>query len=56
MASFLLISIWLAVGVTSVRDFCILLAKSKLLPDEVEGVHRRWKEDTKGDDGRSTVP
>ncbi|MBA4187592.1 MAG: hypothetical protein C0467_06190 [Planctomycetaceae bacterium] len=41
----------MATPITSVRDFCMLLAKSKLLPaDEVEGVHRRWREETNGND------
>jgi len=41
----------MATPIASVRDFCVLLAKSRLLPaDEVEGVHRRWREETRGDD------
>ena len=36
---------------TSVRDYCTLLGKSKLLPaDEVESLHRRWKDETRGAD------
>jgi serine/threonine protein kinase len=37
---------------TSVRDFCTLLAKSKLLPaEEIEVLHKRWKDETRaGDD------
>ena len=41
----------MASPITSVRDFCALLAKSKLLPvDEVEGVHKRWREEMHGSD------
>ncbi len=41
----------MATPISSVRDFCVLLAKSRLLPaDEVEGVHRRWREETSGHD------
>lgn len=41
----------MATPTTSVRDFCNLLAKSKLLPaDEVEGVYKRWREETGGTD------
>jgi serine/threonine protein kinase len=42
----------MATPTTSVRDYCTLLAKSKLLPaDEVDGLHRRWREETRaGDD------
>jgi serine/threonine protein kinase len=37
--------------VTSVRDYCALLAKSKLLPaEEVESVYRQWKEETQAAD------
>ncbi|HEV3435982.1 MAG TPA: serine/threonine-protein kinase, partial [Gemmata sp.] len=36
---------------TSVRDYCTLLAKSKLLPvEEVEAVYKRWKEETHAQD------
>ncbi|MCE9563618.1 MAG: serine/threonine protein kinase [Planctomycetes bacterium] len=41
----------MATPIASVRDFCGLLAKSKLLPvDEVEGVHKRWREEMHGND------
>ncbi|WP_439631197.1 protein kinase domain-containing protein [Gemmata sp.] len=41
----------MATPITSVSDFCGLLAKSRLLPaDEVEGIHRRWRDDNRGDD------
>jgi serine/threonine protein kinase len=36
----------------SVRDYCALVARSKLLPaDEVEGLYRRWAADGRGADG-----
>ena len=36
---------------TSVRDYCTLLVKSKLLPaDEVEAQRRRWKDESRGTD------
>lgn len=36
---------------TSVREYCTLLAKSKLLPvEEVESVYKRWKEESHGQD------
>lgn len=36
---------------TSVRDYCALLGKSRLLPaDEVESLHRRWKDESRGSD------
>lgn len=42
----------MATPVTSVREFCALLAKSKLLtPDEVEAVRRRWEADHPNADG-----
>jgi len=41
----------MATPTTSVRDFCTLLAKSKLLPaDEVDGLHKKWREETRGND------
>jgi eukaryotic-like serine/threonine-protein kinase len=41
----------MATQTTSVRDYCVLLTKSKLLPaDEVEGLHKRWREETRGSD------
>ncbi len=36
---------------TSVRDYCTLLAKSKLLPvEEVEALYKRWKEEAHASD------
>ena len=36
---------------TTVRDYCTLLAKSKLLPaDQVEGLSKRWRDETRGND------
>src|SRR5438128_3096944 len=41
----------MATPTTSVRDYCTLLAKSKLLPaDEVEGLSRRWRDETRAAD------
>ncbi|VTU01232.1 serine threonine protein kinase : Serine/threonine protein kinase OS=Planctomyces brasiliensis (strain ATCC 49424 / DSM 5305 / JCM 21570 / NBRC 103401 / IFAM 1448) GN=Plabr_2195 PE=3 SV=1: Pkinase [Gemmataceae bacterium] len=41
----------MATPITSVTDFCGLLTKSRLLPaDEVEGIHRRWRDENRGDD------
>lgn len=38
---------------TSVRDYCTLLAKSKLLPvEEVESIYKRWKEETHAQDNQ----
>jgi serine/threonine protein kinase len=41
----------MATHTTSVRDYCTLLGKSKLLlSDEVESLYRRWKDETRGGD------
>jgi serine/threonine protein kinase len=41
----------MAIPTTTVRDYCTLLAKSKLLPaDEVEGLQKRWRSETRGGD------
>jgi serine/threonine protein kinase len=41
----------MATQTTTVRDFCALLAKSRLLPpEEVEAVHRKWLDDGRGAD------
>ncbi len=41
----------MATQTTSVREYCNLLMKSKLLPpDEVERLHGRWREETRGAD------
>ncbi len=41
----------MATPTISVRDFCSLLSKSKLLPpDEVEAVYRRWRDENRGSD------
>src|SRR5215471_16779098 len=41
----------MATPTTSVRDYCALLKKSKLLPsDEVEELYRRWQAETRGAD------
>ena len=43
----------MATPTTSVSDYCTLLAKSKLLPaDEVEALHRKWRDDTRHTDDR----
>jgi serine/threonine protein kinase len=39
----------MATPTASVRDYCTLIAKSKLLPaDEVEGLLKRWREEMRG--------
>ena len=44
----------MATPTTSVTDYCSLLSKSKLLPpEEVESIHKRWKEETPGGDVES---
>lgn len=36
---------------TSVRDYCTLLKKSKLLSaEDIEGLYRKWREETRGSD------
>src|SRR5262245_21395577 len=41
----------MATQTTSVREYCTLLKKSKLLPaDEVERLHGRWRDETRGED------
>ena len=41
----------MATPTTSVSDYATLLGKSKLLPpDEVESLHRKWKDETRGGD------
>jgi len=41
----------MATPTTSVRDYCALLAKSKLLPPaEVESLHEQWRAETRGVD------
>src|SRR5262245_20036514 len=41
----------MATQTTSVRDYCTLLAKSKLLPpEEVEALYKRWRDETGGND------
>lgn len=36
---------------TSVRDYCTLLKKSKLLPNEdIEGLYRKWRDEARGSD------
>ncbi|MBA4063215.1 MAG: hypothetical protein C0501_05780 [Isosphaera sp.] len=41
----------MATQTTTVREFCALLAKSKLLPtEEVEAIHRKWLDDGRGGD------
>src|SRR5262245_22927458 len=41
----------MATPTTSVREYCSLLAKSKLLPaDEVEAWHRGWRDEGRGGD------
>jgi serine/threonine protein kinase len=46
----------MATPITTVRDFCALLVKSKLLPaGEVETLHQRWQSDTGGGDDQPEV-
>src|SRR5947209_5375894 len=38
-------------NLTSVRDYCTLLKKSKLLSaEDVEGLYRRWRDETRASD------
>lgn len=38
-------------AITTVREYCALLAKSKLLPgEEIELLHRQWKDEARGQD------
>ena len=44
----------MATPTATVRDYCTLLAKSKLLPaDEVEGLSKRWRDETRAADDRA---
>jgi eukaryotic-like serine/threonine-protein kinase len=41
----------MATPTAAVSDYCTLLSKSKLLPpEEVEAIHKRWKDETQGSD------
>ena len=43
----------MATPTATVRDYCTLLAKSKLLPTEqVEGLAKRWRDETRGTDAQ----
>ncbi len=44
----------MATPISSVADYCTLLTKSKLLPaEEVEALHRRWKNEANGHDDQT---
>ena len=45
----------MATPTTDVAEYCSLLSKSKLLPsEEVDSLHKRWKEETSSGDDRVT--